>query len=352
MSRILMKGNDAVAEAVVRAGCRFFAGYPITPQSEILEYLSWRMPEVDGVFVQSESEISGISMVYGAAACGFRAFTSSSGPGFSLMQEGISYIASAELPCLLLNVQRYGSGLGDIYVGQSDYWQSVKNGGHSDYRLIVYAPNSIQESVDLVIKGFDKAEQYRNPVLLLSDATLAEMMEPVSLPEIQTDHPDQKSWALKGKGTGASKRHTSVMYYKDDYDTYLFNKYKEIEENEQAWESICCEDAEIVVVAYGITSRICEEVVMEARSAGIKVGLLRPISLFPFPKKGFSALTAVKDYLCVEMSILHQMAEDVERVVGNEIPVHKMGVGKETLKAEDIYQNILRIHNERSEEKA
>ncbi|MEG2633950.1 MAG: 3-methyl-2-oxobutanoate dehydrogenase subunit beta, partial [Oscillospiraceae bacterium] len=237
MARELMKGTEAIAEAAVRAGCRFFAGYPITPQSEILEYLSWRLPEVGGNFVQCESELSGISMVYGASACGYRTMTSSSGPGFSLLHEGISYIASADLPCVIVDVMRYGSGLGDIFIGQSDYWQAVKNGGHGDYRTMVYAPNSVQETADIMALSFDKAEQYRMPVVVLSDASIGQMMEPVELPEMKEHDPNQFDWALKGKGDGDAKRHTSVMYYNENYDEYIANKYREVEENEQRWES-------------------------------------------------------------------------------------------------------------------
>lgn len=340
MAKVLMKGNDAVAEAVVRAGCRFFAGYPITPQSEILEYLSWRMPQVDGVFVQSENELSGISMVYGAAACGFRAFTSSSGPGFSLLQEGISYIASAELPCVLLDVQRYGSGLGDIFIGQSDYWQAVKNGGHGDYRVIVYAPNSVQESVDLAYTAFDKAEEYRNPVLLLSDASIAQMMEPVELPEMVDFDPDSKPWALKGKGGGEFKRHTSVMYYMSDYDRYIQSKYAEIEEKEQRWECFGCEDAEVVLVAYGISSRICEEAAELARKKGQKVGLIRPISLYPFPKRAFETLPGAKAFLCVEMTMLAQMYEDVALATGMKKPIYKLNGGTALYDSGNVCQKL------------
>lgn len=339
MQSVLMKGNDATAEAIVRAGCRFFSGYPITPQSEILEYLSWRMPEVEGTFVQSESELSGISMVYGAAACGFRAFTSSSGPGFSLLQEGISYIASAELPCVLLNVQRYGSGLGDIFVGQSDYWQSVKNGGHSDYRVIVYAPNSVQESVDLAYTAFDKAEQYRNPVLLLTDASIGQMMEPVVLPEMIEFNPDEKPWALKGKGDGEFKRHTSVMYYMNNYDSYIRQKYAEIEQKEQQWESMYTEDAEVILVAYGISSRICEEALTFARQKGKKVGLIRPITLYPYPVKAFENLNN-KAFLCVEMNMLSQMAEDVALASKLEKPIYNLNGGTKLYDSSDVLAKL------------
>mgnify|MGYP001086299222 CR=1 FL=1 len=343
MAKQLMKGNEAVAEAAVRAGCKFFAGYPITPQSEILEYLSWRLPEVGGTFVQSESELSGISMIYGAAAAGFRTFTSSSGPGYSLLQEGISYIASAELPCLIVDVMRYGSGLGDIFVGQSDYWQAVKNGGHGDYRTIVYAPNSVQEVVDLVVMGFDKAEAYRNPVTILSDASISQMMEPVELPPLKEHDPDKFDWALKGKGDGLFKRHTSVMYYQNDYDNYISTKYKNIEEKEQLWEETQCEDADIVLVAYGITSRICEEAVAAARKNGLKVGLIRPISLYPFPVNAFKKINP-KAYVSVEMTALAQMAEDVARASRMKSPIYALSGGMAIYEVKDILDKIDEIN--------
>lgn len=343
MAKQLMKGNEAIAEAAVRAGCRFFSGYPITPQSEIVEYLSWRLPEAGGVFVQSESELSGISMVYGAAASGFRVLTSTSGPGFSLMQEGISYIASAELPCVIVNVMRYGSGLGDIFVGQSDYWQTVKNGGHSDYRTIVYAPASVQEAGDLVVKGYDISEKYRNPVVILSDASISQMMEPIELPEMMEHDPDKYDWALRGCGDGESKRHTSVMYYMKDYDNHISAKYKNIEESEQLWEEVRTEDAEIVLVAYGISSRICEEAVSMAREKGLKVGMIRPISLYPFPVKAFRKLENVKAYISVEMTNLAQMAEDVALACRMRQPVYAVTGGTVLYEASDVYAKILEV---------
>ena len=339
MTRKLMKGNDAIAEAAIRGGCRFFAGYPITPQSEILEYLSWRMPEVGGVFIQTESEISGISMVYGAAATGARAFTSSSGPGFSLMQEGISYIASAELPCVVVDVQRYGSGLADIFTGQGDYWQAVKNGGHGDYRCLVYAPNSVQETVDLMVSAFDKAEEYRNPVLILTDASIAQMMEPVEFPELKNHNPDALPWAMNGAGDGQNKRHTSIMYYNLDYDNYLKNKYDIMAEKEQQWEEIQTEDAELVLVAYGISSRICAEVVEMARKEGLMVGLIRPITLYPFPIKAFEKLEKVKYFASVEMSCLSQMIEDV--VMASKCrPTYPIRGGMKVYEAEEILSAV------------
>jgi len=340
MAKQLMKGNEAIAEAAVRAGCRFYAGYPITPQSEILEYLSSRLPEVGGTFIQSESELSGISMVYGAAATGTRCMTTSSGPGFSLLQEGISYLASAELPCVLVNVQRYGSGLGDIFVGQSDYWQTVKNGGHGDYRTMVYAPASVSEIAGLMETAFDKAEEYRNPVVILSDASISQMMEPVEFSEMRDHDPDMLPWALKGKGDGEFKRHTSVMYYEPDFDAYIRSKYDAIEENEQRWDEWNLEDAEIVMVAYGISSRICEEAMELARSKGQKVGLIRPITLYPYPKKAFEGLENVKAFLSVEMTALQQMAEDVALASKMKAPIYAMKGGMSIYTAEELCEKI------------
>lgn len=350
MSKKLMKGNEAIAEAAVRAGCRFYAGYPITPQSEILEYLSWRMPEEKGVFLQSESELAGISMVYGAAATGFRTMTSSSGPGYSLLQEGISYIASAELPCLLINVMRYGSGLGDIYVGQSDYWQVVKNGGHGDYRSIVYAPASVQEAVTLVSYGFETAEKYRNPVTLLSDASIGQMMEPVELPGMYEHDPEQFDWSVTGKGERDFNRITSVMYYMDDYDQHISRKYKEIEDAEQRWEEFRTDDAEICLVAYGISSRIAEAAVEIARSKGVKVGIIRPVSLYPYPVKAFENKNHVRAYISVEMSVFPQMAEDVARACRMRVPVYGLNSGTVLYEAEDVLQKIDEVMSGKAKE--
>lgn len=322
MAMKLMKGNHALAEAAVRAGCRFFGGYPITPQTEILEYLSARLPEVGGVFLQAESELGGVNMVYGAAAAGCRAMTSSSGPGFSLLQEGISYIASAELPAVFVDVQRYGSGLGDIFQAQSDYFTATRCGGHGDYKLLVYAPASVQESVDLTMLAFDKADEYRNPALLLSDASIAQMMEPVELPAMR-DVDFDKPWAMRGKHGGPNKRVSSTMYYIEDFDAYIKAKYDTMIAKEQRWENVCVEDADVVLVAYGISSRICKEAVAMARAKGIRLGLLRPISLWPFPVDGFSEVNpAVKGYFTVELSALPRLQEDVLLATGQRVPVH------------------------------
>ncbi|QJT09515.1 3-methyl-2-oxobutanoate dehydrogenase subunit VorB [Oceanidesulfovibrio marinus] len=345
MPRQLMKGNDALSEAAVRAGCRFFGGYPITPQSEIPEYLSWRMPEVGGTFIQAESELSGVNMVYGAAAAGFRAMTSSSGPGFSLLQEGISYIASAELPAVFIDVQRYGSGLGDIFQAQGDYWQATRGGGHGDYRMLVYAPASVQESVDLVSVAFDKADQYRNPTLILSDASIAQMMEPVTLPEMK-EHDPNADWAVRGKHGKPFKRVTSTMYYIEDFDAYIKNKYDEMADAEQRWESIKVDDAELVLVAYGISSRICQEAVEIARSQGIRLGLLRPITLWPFPAKAFAEVNPdVKAYLSVELCALPKMVEDVRLASEMKAPVEIFLGGAHIPESSAIVERAVAILN-------
>lgn len=327
MAKVLMKGNEAMAEAAVRAGCSFFSGYPITPQSEILEYFSWRLPELGRTFIQSESELAGVSMVYGAAAAGLRAMTSSAGTGFSLLQEGIAYIASAELPCVFANVARYGSGLGDIFQGQSDYWCTVKNGGNSDYRCIVLAPNTVQESADLTYLAFDLAEEHRNPVILLSDASIAQMMEPVELKPMREHDIDSQPHALNGTKGGKYKRVWSNMYTIPNYEEYIYKKYKDIENSICLYEEEQTEDAEIILVAYGISSRVAFEAVVAARAQGIKLGLIRPISLWPYPVAAFTKQKNVKAYVTVEMSALGQMCEDVALACNMRVPVYGVHTG-------------------------
>ncbi|MEG1789915.1 MAG: 3-methyl-2-oxobutanoate dehydrogenase subunit VorB [Oscillospiraceae bacterium] len=329
MGKVLMKGNEAFAEASLRAGCRFFSGYPITPQTEILEYMSWRMEQVGGQFVQTESEVAGINMLFGAACAGARALTTSSGPGFSLKQEGISYLCGTDLPAVIVDVMRIGSALGNIFQGQGDYWQMTRGGGHGDYRTIVLAPASVQENADLGYLAFDLAEKYSHPVIVGSDAAIGQMAEPVVLPEMREHNIDSYDWVMRGRKAGEPKRVLENKYYSlgaDNYVTYLRNKYAVIEENEQRWESVRTEDAEIVLVAYGISSRVSKEAVKIARSRGIKLGLIRPITLWPYPKKAFDALGAqVKGYLCVEMNILGQMVDDVILAIGNRGPVESYG---------------------------
>ena len=329
MAKELMKGNEALAEAAIRAGCRFYSGYPITPQTEILEYLSWRMDEVGGTFVQTESELAGINMLLGAAAAGARALTSSAGPGFSLNQEGISYLVAADLPAVIIDVMRIGTGLGDIAQGQGDYWQLTRGGGHGDYRTIVLAPASVQENADLAYMAFDLAEKYRHPVIVGSDAAIGQMVEPVELPEMREHDIDKYDWVIRGRKKGEARREIANVYYSigaDAYMTYLRDKYAKIEAEEQRWESVRTEDAEIVLVAYGISSRVAKEAVKLARREGIKLGLIRPITLWPYPKKAFDALgEQVKAFLAVEMSILGQMVDDVILATGNRRPVESYG---------------------------
>lgn len=329
MSKVLMKGNEAFAESCIRAGCRFFSGYPITPQTEILEYMSWRMEEVGGAFIQTESELAGVNMAFGAASAGARALTTSAGPGFSLKQEGISYLCGSDVPAVIADVMRIGSALGDIFQGQGDYWQLTRGGGHGDYRTIVLAPASVQENADLAYLAFDLAEKYRHPVIIGSDAAIGQMAEPVELHEMREHNIDEFDWAVHGRRKGEKQRVITNVYYQmgaDNYMTYLREKYAQIEANEQRWESVCTEDAEIVLVAYGISSRVSKEAVKVARRRGLKLGLIRPITLWPFPKKAFDALgEQVKGFLCVEMSILGQMRDDVVLACGNRRPVEDYG---------------------------
>lgn len=310
---ILMKGNEAIGEGLILAGCRHYFGYPITPQTEIPEYLAKRLPEAGGVFLQAESEIAAINMVYGTASAGKRVMTTSSSPGISLKQEGISSIAAAELPCVIVNVGRGGPGVGTIQGSQSDYFQSTKGGGHGDYRLLVLAPNSVQEMIDFTLLAFDRADHYRTPVLILSDGIIGQMMEPVTLPAPVTDLP-AKPWACTGC-EGRSPQHITSLYLQAEkceaHNKALQAKYAAIAAKETRWEEIQTEDADVVLVAYGISSRIALTVVQKARAEGLKVGLFRPITLWPFPSKAIEALAGKgAKFLVVEQSA-GQMVEDV-----------------------------------------
>ncbi|HLO91739.1 MAG TPA: 3-methyl-2-oxobutanoate dehydrogenase subunit VorB [Lentimicrobium sp.] len=332
----LMKGNEAFAEAAIRAGADGYFGYPITPQSEVMEYLMAEKPhERTGMIVlQAESEIAAINMVYGGAACGKRVLTSSSSPGISLKQEGISYIAGAELPCVILNAVRGGPGLGTIQPSQSDYFQSTKGGGHGDYRLIVLAPSSVQEMADFAALAFDLAFKYRNPVLILSDGAIGQMMEKVELSEQRPRFTEEEiikntPWATTGK-TADRERNIITSLDLDAHKQELHNinlqaKYKQIEENEVRYEALQCEDADYIIVAYGTSARLSQKAVDIARAKGIKVGLLRPITLFPFPTKVIEDLAKrVKGFLSVEMSA-GQMVEDVRLAVGKTVKVEHYG---------------------------
>lgn len=325
----LMKGNEALAEAAIRAGCDAYFGYPITPQSEVLEYLSREANSRTGMIVlQAESEVASINMVYGAAGTGKKIMTSSSSPGMSLMQEGISYIACAELPCLLVNVNRGGPGLGTIQPAQGDYFQSVKGGGHGDYRLIVLAPSTVQEMADFVKLSFELAFKYRNPVLILTDGALGQMMEKVELPEQVTREFTELDWATTGRKNGNSRVITSLHLKPDEMEELNYKlqaKYKEIEKNEKRYEAINCEDADYIITAYGLVARICQKAADLAREKGIKVGVFRPISLWPFPYKEMKEATAnAKGILDVEMNA-GQMVEDVKLAVECKLPVEFHG---------------------------
>ncbi len=323
--KVLMKGNEAIAEAAIAAGCRHYFGYPITPQTEVAAYMSKRMPKIGGTFLQAESEISAINMVYGVAGAGFRVMTSSSSPGISLKQEGISYIAGADLPALIVNVQRGGPGLGGIQPSQSDYFQATKGGGHGDYHLIVLAPASVQEMADLTMSAFDLADKYRMPVMLLADGTMGQMMEPVTLPSPVTEK-IEKPWAVTG--TEGKRKHNIInsLYLNPEQlektNIERFERYKQIEENEVKYEEFMTDDADIIVVAFGIAARVSKNAVRAARAKGIKAGLIRPITLWPFPKKAlFDVAKTAKAFVSVELS-MGQMIEDVELAIRCSRPVY------------------------------
>ncbi|SHM03429.1 2-oxoglutarate ferredoxin oxidoreductase subunit alpha [Caldanaerovirga acetigignens] len=348
MEKVLMKGNEALAEAAIRAGCKCFFGYPITPQSELPAYLAREMPKRGGVFLQAESEVAAINMVYGAAGAGVRVMTSSSSPGISLKQEGISYLCGAELPCVIVNIMRGGPGLGDIQPAQSDYFQATRGGGHGDYRTIVLAPSSVQELVDLVYDAFDLADMYRNPVLILGDGILGQMMEPVVFKERPARQLPPKDWATTGK-MGRQKANVINSLYLDpvkleEHNLKLFKKYQEIEAKEARYEILNGDDAEYFVVAYGICARIAHAAVEMAREEGIKVGLIRPITLWPYPKKAFEeVLPKAKAFLTVELS-LGQMVEDVKLSVEGRAPVYFYGrTGGMVPTAEEIFEEIKKM---------
>lgn len=350
MAKVLMKGNEALGEGAVRAGCRYFFGYPITPQSELPHYLAKRMPEVGGLYLQSESETAAANMVFGAAGAGGRVMTSSSGPGISLMQEGISYIAGAELPCVIVNMIRGGPGLGNIAPAQSDYFQAVKGGGHGDYRLICLAPASVQEIIDLMQDAFDLADKYHNPVMLLADGVLGQMMEPVELGEEKEINLPDKPWAATGRTKGGPKRLINSLYIVPEecevHNIKLAKKYEVIKQNEQRWEEYQVEDAKLVIVAFGTSARICKAVVDRARREGMAVGLIRPITVWPYPNDVIAKVkeTAEK-FLVVEMN-MGQMVEDVRLAVEGTRPVHFYGrVGGMLPVAKDVFEEVKKLYN-------
>jgi 2-oxoglutarate ferredoxin oxidoreductase subunit alpha len=324
----LMKGNEAMAEAAIQAGMDAYFGYPITPQSEVLEYLTREVPNRTGIALQAESEVASINMVYGAAGAGARVWTSSSSPGWSLMQEGVSYIASAQLPCLLVNVNRGGPGLGTIQPSQGDYFQATKGGGHGDYRLIVLAPNSVQEMADFVFLGFELADKYRNPVLMLTDGAIGQMMEKVVFPKRDIKKID-KPWATTGKPKDRERNIITSLFIQpekmEQVNLHLNKKYEEISRNEVRFEEIMTDDADYLLVAYGLSARISHKVVLLARAKGLKIGLLRPITLWPFPSDVLNKLAdRVKGMMTLELNA-GQMIEDVKLAVNGKVKVGHYG---------------------------
>ena len=322
--KVLMKGNEAIAEAAILAGCRHYFGYPITPQTEIAAYMAKKMPKIGGVFLQAESEIAAINMVYGVASSGLRVMTSSSSPGISLKGEGLSYLAGADLPSLVVNVQRGGPGLGGIQPSQSDYFQSTRGGGHGDYRMIVLAPASVQEMAELTVRGFELADRYRMTSMILADGTMGQMMEPVEL-SLDVKPMPEKPWATTG--TKMKREHNiinSLSLVAEELEEQNFERYRRyavIEENEQLCEEYLMDDAEVCVAAFGIAARVSRNAVDEARRRGIRAGMIRPITLWPFPKKAFSAAADhVKAFVSVELS-MGQMIEDVRLATDCRRPV-------------------------------
>ncbi len=322
--KVLMKGNEAIAEAAILAGCRHYFGYPITPQTEVAAYMAKRMPKIGGTFLQAESEIAAINMVYGVAATGKRVMTSSSSPGISLKGEGLSYLAGADLPAVVVNVQRGGPGLGGIQPSQSDYFQATKGGAHGDFHMIVLAPASVQEMAELTVRGFELADKYRMTSMILADGTMGQMMEPVSL-EFAMGETVEKPWAVTG--TGMQREHNIVnsLYLQPDAlektNFERYERYRVIEENEVLYEEYMMDDAEICVAAFGIAARVAKNAIKSAREKGVKVGLIRPITLWPFPTERFAkAAEQVKHFISVELS-MGQMIEDVRLAVNGKAPV-------------------------------
>jgi 2-oxoglutarate/2-oxoacid ferredoxin oxidoreductase subunit alpha len=345
MSLILMKGNEAIGEAAIIAGCRHYFGYPITPQNELPAYMSLRLPKVGGTFLQAESELAAINMVFGAAAAGARAMTSSSSPGMSLKQEGISYMAGAELPAVVVNMMRGGPGLGNIAGAQGDYFQAVKGGGNGDYHCIVLAPSTVQELADLTVKAFDLADQYRFVVILLGVGYIGQMSEPITLPQPSTKKFDKSSWALNGAKGRKSHLIASMRLNPEDalekHNEHLQAKYREIEKNERLYEAAQADDAEYLLVGFGLSARICRSAVSGLRKAGIKAGLFRPITLWPFPDAELAAAAKGKKKLLVVEMNAGQMVQDVRLAVGSNVPVDFLGtMGGATPQVDSVIERI------------
>ena len=343
--KVLMKGNEAIAEAAIKAGCRHYFGYPITPQTEIAAYMAKKMPKIGGCFLQAESEVAAINMVYGVAGTGKRVMTSSSSPGISLKAEGLSYMAGSDLPCLVVNVQRGGPGLGGIQPSQSDYFQATKSAGHGDFHLVVLAPASVQEMVNLTFKGFDLADKYRMPVMLLSDGTMGQMMEPVSLDMGEIKEYDKSGWAACGTKCERSHNVVNSLFIQPDelerYNFERFERYAKIEAEEVMYDEYMMDDAEICIVAYGVAARVSQNAIDKARANGIKVGMIRPITLWPFPKAVLNAAAdKVKAFISVELS-MGQMIEDIELATRCKKPVLLCNrVGGMIPTTEDVLKSI------------
>ncbi len=347
--RRLMKGNEAVVHAAILAGCRAFFGYPITPASEIAEAAALWMPVVGGTFLQAESEIAAIQMAYGAASAGFRVLTASSGPGISLMQEGISYLAGSELPCVIVDIMRGGPGLGNIGPEQGDYFQMVKGGGHGNYRNIVLAPNSVQEMADLTVRAFELADRYRNPAVVLADGVVGQMMEAVEFPERTASLPE-KPWAVTGEAATRRNLISSIYLRHEELEAHVLKlqrKYDELERRECGWEETYCNDCDTLIVAYGITSRVARAAVEMARNRGVRAGMLRPVTLYPFPTQRLRDLArTVSSVLAVELST-GQLVEDVRLAVEGRTGVRHMGrAGGMIPTAEDIVENLVKMEME------
>jgi len=346
--KVLMKGNDVIAEASIRAGCKYYFGYPITPQTEISHYLAKALPKLGGVFLQAESEIAAINMVYGASSAGFRVMTSSSSPGISLKQEGISYIAGAEIPAVVINVVRCGPGLGGILPGQGDYFQATKGGGHGDYRNIVLAPNSVQELYELTVKCFNLADKYRMLAMLMADGSLGQMMEVVEFKDKEEIEVYDKPWATNGMGDRGKSNHiTSVNVIPDELEKInlrLQAKYRKVEKNEIMYEEINMQNPQIIIVAYGTVSRIIKNVIKDAKKIGIEVGLFRPITLWPFPSEALAKhISKVNTFLSVELSA-GQMIEDVRLAINGKGECYFYGrMGGNIPTQKEILDEIIKI---------
>ncbi len=347
MTKILMKGNEAIAEAAIRAGCEAYFGYPITPQTEVLEYMSARLPRLGRAFVQAESELGAINMVYGAAAGGARAMTTTSSPGFSLMQEGISYIAASEVPAVIVNIMRGGPGLGNIAPAQGDYFQMTKGGGHGDYSPIVLAPSTVQEAVDLVIWAFDLADKYRWVVEVIADGMIGQIMEPVELPELKPPVRPARPWALTGCKDRPPNIVNSLYLVVEEMERVnlrLQERKAAIIANEQRWDTYQLDDAEIMLVAYGTAARIARTAVNKAREVGIKAGLFRPITVFPFPYQHLAAAAQHVRHILVTELNAGQMLEDVRLAVYDHVPITFFGrMGGVVFLAEDLLEEIKKL---------